>query len=57
MIFTKKQQEEFEKVARPVIQFLNENCHPHVTAIITPVRAEMLEGVCGTGEILDYVKD
>ena len=57
MIFTKEQQEEFEKVTRPVIKFMNDNCHPHVSVIVTPTNAELLEGVCSTGEILDYVKD
>jgi len=57
MIFTKEQRDEFENLARPVIKFLNDNCHPHVSVIITPTNAELLEGICSTGEILDYVKD
>lgn len=56
-MFTKEQTAEFEKVARPMIKFLNDNCHPHVSVIVTPTNAELLEGVCSTGEILDYVKD
>ena len=57
MIFTKQQQEQFEAVTRPVIKFLNDNCHPHVSVVVTPTNAELLEGVCSTGEILDYLKD
>ena len=56
-MITKEQTEEFERVCRPVIRWLNENCHPHVTVIIEPTRASLSEGVCATGVIMDYVKD
>ena len=56
-MLTEQQRKEFEALARPLIKFLCENCHPHVTAIITPTNAELLEGVCSTGEIMDYVRD
>ena len=48
---------DFEKVVRPVIEYLNNLDHPHFTIIITPTNAELLEGVKSTGQILDYVKD
>ncbi|MDO9536087.1 MAG: hypothetical protein Q7J85_12345 [Bacillota bacterium] len=57
MIFTKEQIDEFEALARPLMKFLNDNCHPHVSVIVTPTNGELLEGVCSTGEIMDYVKD
>jgi len=57
MITNIEQQQELEKLARPIMQFLNENFHPHVTVIITPTSAELLEGLCSTGEIMDYVRD
>ena len=57
MIFTEQQQKEFAAVSRPLIKFLCDNCHPHVSVIVTPINAEVLEGVCSTGEIVDYVKD
>ncbi len=47
----------FEEAARPLIKWLNENCHPHVSVIVTPTNAELLEGLISTGEIMDYVKD
>jgi hypothetical protein len=47
----------FETVTRPVIKWLCENHHPHVTVIITPTNAELLEGLKSTGQILDYVRD
>ena len=57
MTLTKQQKEEFDGVSRLMIKWLNENCHPHVTVIITPTNAELLEGECSTGTIMDYVKD
>ena len=57
MILTEQQRTEFEDVARPLIKFLCENCHPHVTVIVTPTNAELLEGMCSTGKIMDYVRD
>ena len=47
----------FEEVVRPVIKWLNENHHPHVTVIITPTDAQLFEGIQSTGQIMDYVKD
>lgn len=47
---------EFEAHARPLIQWLNENCHPHHTIIITPVGAELLEGNMAV-PVTDYVLD
>ena len=48
--------EEFEALARPMIKWLNDNWHPHVTVIITPTSAELLSGECSTGKIMDYVR-
>jgi len=47
----------FEKACRPLIKYLCENHHPHVSVIVTPTGAELLEGKKTTGEILDYLKD
>jgi len=54
---TTKQLEEFEELSRPLMKWLCENVDPHHTIVITPTNAELLEGCCSTGEILDYVKD
>jgi hypothetical protein len=37
---------EFESLARPLIKFLNDNCHPHVSIHIENDHAELSEGVC-----------
>ncbi len=57
MVITKEQQKEFENVVRPLIEWLNENCHPHVSVYVDCTSAELSEGICATGKILDYVKD
>jgi len=56
MIFNENQIKEFEAAARPLIKFLNNNCHPHVVVIVDCTSAQLFEGVnrCYTE---DYVKD
>ena len=47
----------FEELARPMIKYLCENYHPHVTVIITPTTAELSEGLKSIGYIDDYIRD
>lgn len=47
----------FEELTRPVIKYLCENYHPHVTVIITPTSAELLGGLKTIGRIEDYIRD
>lgn len=35
---------QFEELAKPLMKWLNENCHPHTTIIIEQTSAEVLEG-------------
>ena len=44
-IFVLSLKDKFEEVAIPLIAFIKENCHPHVTAIIDSNHAELLEGI------------
>ena len=53
----KEQTESFNEAARPLIRWLCENVHPHHSAIVTPIGAELMEVRVATGQILDYVKD
>lgn len=46
----------FHEVTDPVIKFLNDNYHPHVTLIITNDRAELLEGLMAVKND-DHIKD
>jgi len=53
----KNMQKKFEEAARPLIKWMAENMHPHATVILTSTGAELVEGVCSTGPILDYLTD
>lgn len=46
MIIDKEKQKEFEMVAKPLIEFLRKNFHPHVTVVVDCCSAELLEGIC-----------
>lgn len=41
----KKKLEELKEAAKPLIKFLCENYHPHVTAIVTLTSVEVMEGI------------
>jgi hypothetical protein len=47
----------FEEAARPLMKYMCDHHHPHVSVIVTPVSAELLEGMRSTGKIMDYVRD
>lgn len=47
----------FEELARPMVKYLCENYHPHVTVIITPTSAELLEGLKTINRVEDYIRD
>jgi hypothetical protein len=40
----KTEQQLFEEAARPLIEYLKSNQHPHVTVIVNSEHAELLEG-------------
>jgi len=40
-----------------MIKYLCENYHPHVSMIITPTSAELLEGLKTIGYVDDYIRD
>lgn len=56
MKLTEEQRKEFEEVTRPVIEFLNNNCHPHSHIIIETDHAELSEGIYAY-PTNDYIKD
>ena len=56
MILTKEQIAEFEKASRPLIKYLAENHHPHVTAIVVSDRAEILEGSASIINV-EFIRD
>ena len=51
-----EQRKQFEALARPMMQWLNENCHTHTHVIIDNTSAELSEGVLAF-KTTEYVKD
>lgn len=56
MIMTEQQRLEFESITRPVIEWVNNNCHPHVTVIIDSTSSELSEGIT-VYTTKDYIRD
>lgn len=49
--------EELKEAAKPLIKYLCENCHPHITAIVTPVGVEVMEGIQSVSNITEFIVD
>jgi hypothetical protein len=45
MTITEKQREEMLEAAKPLIKWMNENCHPHCKAIVDQNTIELTEGI------------
>ena len=45
MILSKEQRKEFHEAAKPLLKFMNDNCHPHCRVIVDSTQAELVEGV------------
>jgi len=45
MTLTEKQLTELRAAAMPLMQWINDNCHPHVVAIIDSEHIELVEGL------------
>ena len=56
MFITKEQRLEFEDACKPLVKWLNENCHPHMTVVVHSCGAELLEGIA-TASIEEFLKD
>lgn len=52
-----KEYDEFTEAVRPVMEYLAVHHHPHTTAIVTSTNGQLMEGLKGTGEIMDYIQD
>jgi predicted ATP-binding protein involved in virulence len=48
---------EFKEAAMPLIKYLCENHHPHVTAIVTGTSIELTEGIMSIPGIIDFLVD
>jgi hypothetical protein len=45
MTITQEQNDEMLEAAKPLIKWLNDNCHPHCTAHVCQNEIELTEGV------------
>jgi hypothetical protein len=55
-MWTDQQRSEFEKITRPAIKWLNDNCNPHMSIEIDSDHAELKSGeICFHTE--EYLKD
>jgi len=45
MTITKEQQQELESLVKPLQEWMNQNCHPHVAAVVDSENMELLEGI------------
>jgi len=46
MILSIQQINELDKLADPLVKWINDNCHPNCKIIIEPGRIEVWEGIC-----------
>ena len=53
---TKTQKEEFIRLSNKLIEFLNNNHHPHTHIIITSTSAEIYEGIIAF-ENVEFIRD
>ena len=56
MILTNKQTDEMLEAAKPLIKWINENGHPHCTALVDTNSVELTEGVA-TRRTDEFIKD
>ncbi len=45
MKLTPDQQAQLEALVRPLQEWMNANCHPHVTALVDSENMELVEGI------------
>ena len=45
MKISKEKADEMLEKAKPLIEWLNDNCHPHCDIVVTHLSAELKEGV------------
>lgn len=49
--------DQLQKAAEPLLKYLCENHHPHVTAIVTGTSIELMEGIMSIPQITDFIQD
>ena len=56
MTITKKQMNEMLEMAKPLIKWINENCHPHCECIVDMTTVKLVEGVAAN-KTDEFIKD
>lgn len=56
MILTKEQFDELLEVSKPLIKWLNENYHLHVTAVVDCTSVELVESIA-MNRTEEFIKD
>lgn len=56
MVITNEQREGMLKAAEPLIEWLNENCHPHCEVLVDQCRVRLTEDVV-SGKVDKYLRD
>lgn len=56
MILTTEQQQTMLDAAKPLMQWMNENCHPHCTAQVDQCDIVLVEGIA-TNRTLEFLRD
>jgi len=56
MKLNEKQFKELLEVSKPLIKWLNENCHPHCSALVDCTRVELVESVA-QNRTEEFIKD
>lgn len=47
MTLTKEQQDQMLEAAKPLIKWMNDNCHPHCECKVDQTSVHLLEGIAG----------
>lgn len=56
MVITKEQQDELLQAAKPLIQWINENCNPHAIVLVTLSSATLIAELATVGTD-EFIKD
>lgn len=56
MVLNDQQRKELLEAAKPLIQWLNDNCHPHCSAHVDQNTVELSEGIANI-QTDEFIKD
>lgn len=56
MTISKEKLDEMLEIAKPLIKWMNENCHPHCVAHVDQVSVILLEEIAGN-KTTEFIKD